>query len=187
MATTRVEFTRAKAFKRQNSYVPLLEDFGDIDDADNLKRETAKARRSFKKDRKKLVSVVADCIKARFDADVHGAGSDNESTGKAPGQKGKTGANFNGMGMMGQNGQMMTGGGFIPPGMGMPGMPGMGIPGMPGMFPPMMMPQPQVITTTEGEKVIQNQDGTTTPVVQQPDGQIMVKQKDGTLTPISAM
>lgn len=119
--------------------MPLLEDFGDIDDTDNLKRETAKARRSFKKDRKKLVSVVTDCIKSRFDAELHGGGSDNESAGKAPGQKGKMmqNMNFSGMGMpmMGPNGQMMSGGGFIPPGMGMPGMPGMGIPGMPGMFP----------------------------------------------------
>jgi hypothetical protein len=65
-----------------------LEDFGDIDDVDNLKRETAKARRSFKKDRKKLVSVVTDCIKVRFDAEMHD-GSDNESTGNKPGQKGK--------------------------------------------------------------------------------------------------
>jgi hypothetical protein len=44
-----------------------------------------------------------------------------------------------------------------------------------------------VITTPDGEKVIKNQDGTTTPVVTQPDGSLMVKQKDGTLTPISAI
>lgn len=83
--------------------MPLLEDFGDIDDVDNLKRETAKARRSFKKDRKKLVTVVADCIKARFDADHNGA-SDNESTGNGPGQKGKQSAlkgQMMGMPMMG--------------------------------------------------------------------------------------
>jgi len=55
-----------------------LEDFGDIDDVDNLKRETAKARRSFKKDRKKLLTVVTDCIKVRYDAEMNG-GSDNES------------------------------------------------------------------------------------------------------------
>jgi hypothetical protein len=71
--------------------VPLLEDFGDIDDIDNLKRETGKARRSFKKDRKKLITIVADSIKARYDAD-HNGGSDNESTGNAPGQKGKQSA-----------------------------------------------------------------------------------------------
>lgn len=87
LATSRVEFKREKAFKRQNSYVPILEDFGDIDDVDNLKTETAKVRRSFKKDRKKLVSVVTDVIKARYDADMANE-SDGESNGNKPNNKG---------------------------------------------------------------------------------------------------
>ena len=61
---------REKAFKRQNSYSqPDLEDFGDIDDVDNLKKETAKVRRSFKQDRKHLNTVVKDSIIARFDGE----------------------------------------------------------------------------------------------------------------------
>ena len=36
--TTRIDFKKDKGFKRQNSYLPNLDEFGDIDDADQLKR-----------------------------------------------------------------------------------------------------------------------------------------------------
>jgi len=44
--TEKVEFPKSRAFKRQNSYEPQLEEFGDIDDSDALKRNIAKIRRS---------------------------------------------------------------------------------------------------------------------------------------------
>ena len=42
----RVEFRKSKGFKRQNSYLAQLEEFGDIDDTDALKRQLGKIRRS---------------------------------------------------------------------------------------------------------------------------------------------
>ena len=38
LITTRIDLKKEKGFKRQNSYTPNLEEFGDIDDADQLKR-----------------------------------------------------------------------------------------------------------------------------------------------------
>ena len=37
LCTNRVDFTKTKAFKRQNSYDPTLDEFGDIDDVDRMK------------------------------------------------------------------------------------------------------------------------------------------------------
>ena len=37
LITTKIEFRKSKGFKRQNSYLPQLDEFGDIDDADQLK------------------------------------------------------------------------------------------------------------------------------------------------------
>lgn len=123
MCTNRIEFTKKKVFKRQNSYAPILDDFGDIDDADRVKHETARVRRSFKKDRKKLVTMVADCLLHRLDKDVFG-GSEGDSGYKAaqagkpkpgqpqPGQIGMNPINYGG-GMVG-NSMMMSGVGFPP-------------------------------------------------------------------------
>ena len=47
MVTKKLDFDKPKVFKRQNSYVPILDDFGDLDDVDCMKREIGKTRVSF--------------------------------------------------------------------------------------------------------------------------------------------
>ena len=53
MIRSKIEFKKAKGFKRQNSYIPQLEEFGDIDDADNLKINLTKMRRSIDPSKKR--------------------------------------------------------------------------------------------------------------------------------------
>jgi len=46
IANDKMEFKRHKAFRRQNSYMPLMEDFGDIDDQDAVKKNVVRVRMS---------------------------------------------------------------------------------------------------------------------------------------------
>ena len=46
IVTEKVEFKRNRVFKRQNSYTPLMQEFGDIDDQDAVKNNIAKVRMS---------------------------------------------------------------------------------------------------------------------------------------------
>ena len=63
LITEKVEFQKKRAFKRQNSYIPDLEEFGDIEDDDNLKRNINKMRRSVNptKKREVLNQNIQDC------------------------------------------------------------------------------------------------------------------------------
>jgi len=36
LTSQRIDFKKDKAFKRQNSYTPALDEFGDIDDIENM-------------------------------------------------------------------------------------------------------------------------------------------------------
>ena len=64
----KVDFPKSRAFKRQNSYDPLLEEFGDIDDADALKRNMGKMRRSIDPNKKRtaLLPRIEDRCKHRL-------------------------------------------------------------------------------------------------------------------------
>mmetsp|Transcript_13179 Transcript_13179/g.17911 ORF Transcript_13179/g.17911 Transcript_13179/m.17911 type:complete len:203 (+) Transcript_13179:1587-2195(+) len=68
----KVEFARSRAFKRQNSYLPQLEEFGDIDDSDALKRNIGKMRRSVNpcKKREALNPRVEDVAQHRLIKDI---------------------------------------------------------------------------------------------------------------------
>ena len=65
------DFKKAKAFKRQNSYMPQLDEFGDIDDADVLKKHQMRCRRSIDhgKKREALNTKVKDVTFHRLDKD----------------------------------------------------------------------------------------------------------------------
>ena len=68
----KVEFKKARGFKRQNSYIPQLDEFGDIDDADQLKRNFGKIRRSLDPVKKREVvnTVVKDVAQHRLEKDI---------------------------------------------------------------------------------------------------------------------
>lgn len=51
----KVEFKKVKGFKRQNSYLPEMEEFGDMDDAEVLKKNLMSIRRSFDPSKKREV------------------------------------------------------------------------------------------------------------------------------------
>lgn len=68
----KVDFNKHRAFKRQNSYVPELEEFGDIADDDELKRNIKKMRRSVDpaKKRENLNVNIQDCAQHRLVKDI---------------------------------------------------------------------------------------------------------------------
>ena len=72
MIRSKIEFKKAKGFRRQNSYIPQLEEFGDIDDADNLKINLVKMRRSIDhtKKRELMNVVVKDVAMHRLEKDI---------------------------------------------------------------------------------------------------------------------
>ena len=53
-----MHFQKFKAFRRQNSYIPQLDEFGDLDYADNLKDNLTSMRRSIDAGRKRDVFNV---------------------------------------------------------------------------------------------------------------------------------
>jgi hypothetical protein len=71
IVSDKLDFKREKAFKRQNSYTPLLDDFVEYDERNEIKDKLDDLRRSFKVDRKPAKTVVKDCIITRFEADVY--------------------------------------------------------------------------------------------------------------------
>lgn len=58
LITEKVEFKKAKGFKRQNSYLPQMEEFGDMDDAEGLKKNFTNLRRSYDGNKKREVFNV---------------------------------------------------------------------------------------------------------------------------------
>lgn len=72
LITEKVEFKKAKAFGRQNSYTPQLEEFGDIDDADAFRKNMGKMRRSYDlgKKREPKNTVVKDIALHRLEKDI---------------------------------------------------------------------------------------------------------------------
>ena len=72
MVRNKIEFKKAKGFRRQNSYLPELDEFGDIDDADNLKVNITKMRRSldFAKKREVFNVVIKDVCMHRLEKDI---------------------------------------------------------------------------------------------------------------------
>ena len=58
MVLSKMDFKKFKAFRRQNSYIPQLDEFGDLDDADNLKDNLTSMRRSIDAGRKRDVFNV---------------------------------------------------------------------------------------------------------------------------------
>ena len=67
-----VELKSKKVMKRTNSYVPQLDEFGDIDDLDVLKGNFDRIRRSYDnlKKRNDLKLRVADVAHHRLEKDV---------------------------------------------------------------------------------------------------------------------
>lgn len=68
----KVEFKKARGFKRQNSYVAQLDEFGDIDDSDALKYNITKIRRSLEPTKKREImnTKVKDCTMHRLQKDI---------------------------------------------------------------------------------------------------------------------
>ena len=79
--TTTIEVKPERAMKRQNSYCPQLEEFGDLDDLDGLKRNFARIRRSVDptKKRAEFKVRIADVPPHRLEKDLM-ASSVAEST-----------------------------------------------------------------------------------------------------------
>lgn len=46
LINNKLDFGKTKSFKRQNSYAPMLEDFGDMDDFDNIATNVKQMRTS---------------------------------------------------------------------------------------------------------------------------------------------
>ena len=71
----KIDFKKSKGFKRQNSYLPQLEEFGDIDDADALKFNFAKMRKSLNpmKPREIYNTKVEDVMQHRLEKDIMAA------------------------------------------------------------------------------------------------------------------
>jgi len=93
----KIDFPKSRAFKRQNSYEPQLEEFGDIDDSDALKRNIAKIRRSINPNKKRetILARVDDVCQHRIVKDIL-AQSVTDSLGASgfPQKPGKTGSSF---------------------------------------------------------------------------------------------
>ena len=70
-----MDFKKFKAFRRQNSYIPQLDEFGDLDDADNLKDNLTSMRRSIDAGRKRDVFnvKVQDVVMHRLEKDIMAA------------------------------------------------------------------------------------------------------------------
>ena len=98
LVTTTVDVKADRAMKRQNSYCPQLDEFGDLDDLDGLKRNFARIRRSLDptKKRAEFKVRIADCPPHRLEKDLM-ASSVAESSGsntmgsrhKSSGRRGK--------------------------------------------------------------------------------------------------
>ena len=86
----KVEFKKHKAFQRKNSYVPHLEDFGDIDDQDAVKKNVGKVRRSIDavKRRAPLQVVVKDVMQHRLEKDIMAASITDSQVGESGGFRG---------------------------------------------------------------------------------------------------
>ena len=98
----KIEFKKQKVFKRQNSYNPQLDEFGDIDDNDACKIGLKKLRLSIDpvKNRAKLNPIVRDVTWYRLEKDILAAsetqGSVMESGAFGNTGRGKrSGGNFN--------------------------------------------------------------------------------------------
>ena len=68
----KVDFKKVKVFKRQNSYDAQNEEFGDIDDADAIKVNFNRIRRSLDPVKKREIFnvKVADCLPHRLEKDI---------------------------------------------------------------------------------------------------------------------
>ena len=79
----KVEFKKQKGFKRQNSYLPADDEFGDIDDADAMKRNFGKMRRSYDpcKKRETHNTVIKDVAMHRLEKDIMAASQSDSMMG----------------------------------------------------------------------------------------------------------
>ena len=94
LASTAVEFKAERVMKRRNSYVPQLDEFGDIDDIDALKSHFARIRRSIDNTKKRadLKVRVADVTQHRLKKDFMESSADGSSiTGSALGNSRRRG------------------------------------------------------------------------------------------------
>jgi hypothetical protein len=66
----KLDFKKKKAFKRQNSMLPKLEDFGDMEDNDEIGQENAKMRWSVEMNRKKTNRDIGDCMLSKMPRDL---------------------------------------------------------------------------------------------------------------------
>lgn len=144
----------------------MLEEFGDIDDADAFKKRLGNMRRSMDmgKKREKVNDKVKDCMKHRLDKDIMATSVSESMAGTGFGAK-------KGRGRTGSQLKRQTGSDF--------GMIG-------GDQSPELRDGPvQIITTPDGQQVMVMPDGTISPaeVITSPEGQEMVKMPDGTLSP----
>ena len=101
----KVEFKKSKGFKRQNSYLPQMEEFGDMDDADMLKKGAVAMRRSLDPNKKRELfnTKIGDITMHRLTKDIMAA-SISESMGntfqkRGPGRSGSKFARQTGMTM----------------------------------------------------------------------------------------
>ena len=68
--THKLDFKKAKAFKRSNSNTPDLGPFGDIEDTDNINAVKLESKKTFQINRNKFNARVQDCTKKRFVRDL---------------------------------------------------------------------------------------------------------------------
>ena len=89
LITEKVEFKKQRAFNRKNSYMPQLEEFGDIDDADAFRKNVGKMRRSFDAGKKREIAntVVKDVTFHRLEKDIMAASVTDSMLGTGFGSK----------------------------------------------------------------------------------------------------
>ena len=88
-----IEYKKNKAFKRQNSYLPQLDEFGDIDDNDQIKQGMRHLRLSIDpaKGRVKLNPMIRDVTWYRLEKDILAASDTQGSVMESGGFKGPAG------------------------------------------------------------------------------------------------
>ena len=89
-----MEYKKNKAFKRQNSYIPQLDEFGDIDDADQCKVGLRKLRLSIDpvRGRQKLNPMIRDVTQHRLEKDMLAASDTQGSVMESGGFRNTGGA-----------------------------------------------------------------------------------------------
>ena len=70
LINNKLDFGKQKSFKRQNSYAPMLDDFGDMDDFDTIQTKVKQMRTSLQRPRNKQNLIVKDVTEFRLKKDV---------------------------------------------------------------------------------------------------------------------